>query len=246
MRSIYAMEQLASELTDWIKERVLEAKKTGAVVGLSGGIDSAVVAVLCKRAFPDTTLAAILPCYSNKLDISHAYELAKKFRIDTELIELESVYDSLLEALPRNNKYHKDDKLSQANIKPRIRMVTLYYLAAQLDYLVVGTGNRSEVAIGYYTKYGDGGVDIVPLGNLVKTQVNELAKYLEIPEEIINKPPSAGLWAGQTDEGEMGLTYGELDRYLTTGKANDNVKKRIESMISVSAHKRAMPPIPLL
>jgi len=238
------MEQLANKLTDWIKERVLEAKKTGTVVGLSGGIDSAVVAVLCKRAFPDTTLAAILPCYSNKMDVIHAYKVAQKFDIRTELINLETVYDSLIKLLPQEEQYHSNDKLAQANIKPRLRMTTLYYLAAQLDYLVIGTGNRSEIAIGYSTKYGDGGVDILPLGNLVKRQVKELAAYLEIPREVINKPPSAGLWEGQTDEGEMCLTYNELDRYLTTGEADDTVKRRIESMIAGSAHKRAMPQIP--
>ena len=238
------MGQLANKLTDWIKERVLEAKKTGTVVGLSGGIDSAVVAVLCKRAFPDTTLAAILPCYSNKMDVIHAYKVAQKFDIRTELINLETVYDSIIKLLPQEEQYHSNDKLAQANIKPRLRMTTLYYLAAQLDYLVIGTGNRSEIAIGYSTKYGDGGVDILPLGNLVKRQVKELAAYLEIPREVINKPPSAGLWEGQTDEGEMGLTYNELDRYLTTGEADDTVKRRIESMIAGSAHKRAMPQIP--
>ena len=238
------MEQLANKLTDWIKERVLEAKKTGTVVGLSGGIDSAVVAVLCKRAFPDTTLAAILPCYSNKMDVIHAYKVAQKFDIRNELINLETVYDSLIKLLPQEEQYHSNDKLAQANIKPRLRMTTLYYLAAQLDYLVIGTGNRSEIAIGYSTKYGDGGVDILPLGNLVKRQVKELAAYLEIPREVINKPPSAGLWEGQTDEGEMGLTYNELDRYLTTGEASDIVKTKIETIAAVNAHKRAMPQIP--
>ena len=238
------MEQLANKLIQWIKEQVLEAKKTGTVVGLSGGIDSAVVAVLCKRAFPDTTLAAILPCYSNKMDVIHAYKVAQKFDIRTELINLETVYDSIIKLLPQEEQYHSNDKLAQANIKPRLRMTTLYYLAAQLDYLVIGTGNRSEIAIGYSTKYGDGGVDILPLGNLVKRQVKELAAYLEIPREVINKPPSAGLWEGQTDEGEMGLTYNELDRYLTTGEASDIVKTKIETMAAVSAHKRAMPQIP--
>ena len=238
------MEQLANKLTQWIKEQVLEAKKTGTVVGLSGGIDSAVVAVLCKRAFPDTTLAAILPCYSNKMDVAHAYKVSIKFKIRTELVELDPIYDSLLNIFPQDESYHAHDNLAQANIKPRLRMISLYYLAAQLDYLVVGTGNRSEIAIGYYTKYGDGGVDLLPLGNLVKRQVKELAEYLEIPKEIIDKPPSAGLWEGQTDEGEMGLTYNELDRYLTSGKAADIVKRRIKAMAAGSAHKRAMPQLP--
>jgi NAD+ synthase len=185
-----------------------------------------------------------MPCHGNKMDVVHAYKVSMKFKIRTELVELEPVYDSLLKIFPQDENYHAHDKLAQANIKPRLRMITLYYLATQLDYLVVGTGNRSEIAIGYYTKYGDGGVDLLPLGNLVKKQVKELAAYLEIPKEIINKPPSAGLWEGQTDEGEMGLTYNELDQHLTTGEADDAVKRRIESMVAGSAHKRAMPQIP--
>jgi NAD+ synthase len=238
------MEQLADKLTDWIKERVLAARKKGTVVGLSGGIDSAVVAVLCKRAFPDATLAIIMPCYSSKTDVTHAYELAEKFNIRTELIGIGPVYDSFIGILPQVDDYHSNDKLAQANVKPRLRMITLYYLATQLNYLVVGTGNRSEIAIGYYTKYGDGGVDLLPIGNLVKRQVKELAEYLEIPREIIDKPPSAGLWEGQTDEGEMGLKYEELDRYLTTGKASDIVKTKIEAMSAGSSHKRALPQLP--
>jgi len=238
------MEELANKLVDWIRERVFAANKSGVVLGLSGGIDSAVVAALCKRAFPDTTTAAIMPCYSNKMDIVHAYKVATSLKINTELIELEPAYDALIKVLPRNTNY-TNDKLAQANIKPRLRMISLYYLATQLNSIVVGTGNRSEIAIGYYTKYGDGGVDILPIGNLVKKQVSELARYLGVPEEIIGKPPSAGLWEGQTDEGEMGLKYEELDNYLTTGKAKDVVRKKIEVMSTLSAHKRAMPQIPL-
>jgi NAD+ synthase len=238
------MDKLAANLTQWIKEQVLNAQKIGVVLGLSGGIDSAVVAVLCKNAFPDNTLAAIMPCYSNETDVAHAYELAEKFDIRTELITLEPAYDSLLKALPYSNEYHNNEKLSQSNIKPRLRMITLHYLAARLDYLVVGTSNRSEITVGYFTKYGDGGVDIMPLGNLVKSKVRELAEYLSVPRDIIDKPPSGGLWEGQTDEVEMGLTYDELDRYLTTNEAGDEVKNRIVSMRSGSDHKRAMPPIP--
>jgi NAD+ synthase len=108
----------------------------------------------------------------------------------------------------------------------------------------VGTGNRSEISIGYFTKYGDGAADILPLGNLVKNQVRELAVYLDIPKEIIQKPPSAGLWVGQTDEEEMGITYDELDRYLLTGHAAAEVKKKIDTRITGSSHKRALPAVP--
>jgi len=109
--------------------------------------------------------------------------------------------------------------------------------------MVAGSSNRSELSIGYFTKYGDGGVDIMPLGNLVKGQVRELASFLGIPQQIIDKPPSAGLWQGQTDEGELGLSYEELDRYLVTGEASNELRKKIESMIVASNHKRLPPPI---
>jgi NAD+ synthase len=122
-------------------------------------------------------------------------------------------------------------------------MLTPYYLANQLKYMVAGSGNRSERAIGYFTKYGDGGVDILPLGNLVKGQIKEMAGCLGIPQQIIDKPPSAGLWPGQTDEDELGLSYEELDRYLVTGEASEELKEKIESMIAASNHKRLPPPV---
>ena len=238
------MEELANKLTDWIRERVLAAQKSGVVLGLSGGIDSAVVAVLCKRAFPDTTLAVIMPCYSIETDIEHAKAVAQKYRIYTEIVDLQPIFESFVQALPSFNGRQDDEKLTRSNIKPRLRMITLYYLASQLGYLVMGTGNRSELSVGYFTKYGDGGVDIMPLANLVKQQVTELAIYLDIPKEIIQKPPSAGLWEGQTDEGELGMTYGEVDRYLTTGEADTAIRQRINSLNAASAHKRAMPQVP--
>jgi NAD+ synthase len=124
-------------------------------------------------------------------------------------------------------------------------MTTLYYFANKLNYLVVGTGNKSEIMIGYFTKYGDGGADILPLGNLLKNQIKELAEYLGIPKKIINKPPSAGLWEGQTDEEEIGISYNQLDKYLRTGKLNNKiVEKKIQDKITKSTHKRTTPVIP--
>jgi NAD+ synthase len=123
-------------------------------------------------------------------------------------------------------------------------MATLYYFANRRRYLVVGTGNRSEAAMGYCTKYGDAGVDILPIGNLLKSRVRELARHLGVPERIILKPASAGLWEGQTDEGEMGLTYEELDRYLDTGEATDEVRRKVDAHSRTTAHKAGPPPIP--
>ena len=122
-------------------------------------------------------------------------------------------------------------------------MAVLYCFANQFNYMVVGTSNRSELSIGYFTKYGDGGVDIMPLGSLVKGQVRELARFLNIPQQIIDKPPSADLWEGQTDETELGFSYEELDRYLVNGKADNELKQKIDSMIATSNHKRRPPPV---
>ena len=237
------MEELANRIIAWIGEKAAEAKCKGAVLGLSGGLDSSVVGVLCKRAFPENTLAVIMPCYSDETDIAHAQAVARKFQIPATTIALEGVFKSLLKVLPDDHD-PATRRLAEANIKVRLRMVTLYYLANRLRYLVVGSGNRSELSVGYFTKYGDGGVDILPLGNLVKRQVRQLAIYLGIPEEIIEKPPSAGLWAGQTDEGEMVITYQELDRYLARGEAEVEIKRRVDAMVEGSAHKRSTPAIP--
>jgi len=238
------MEETANGLVVWIREQVSRAKCTGAVFGLSGGIDSAVVGGLCKRAFPEHCLGVIMPCHSSQRDIEDARAVAEEFQIPISTITLDEVCQSLLRVLPVGDLAPSTERLAQANLKPRLRMLTLYYLANRLGYLVVGTGNRSERCVGYFTKYGDGGVDILPLGNLVKSQVRELAKHLGVPDEVIEKPPSGGLWKGQTDEGEMGITYEELDRYLTSGEATREVKQKVDAMISHSAHKRATPAIP--
>ena len=238
------METLVQKLSNWIKNKVISAKAKGVVIGLSGGIDSAVVAILCKKVFPDNTLALIMPCHSLSKDIEYAVSFAKKYNIYYKIIDLSKIYDSFISLLDGKKKY-ANFKLEKANIKPRLRMITLYYFANKLNYLVVGTGNKSEIMIGYFTKYGDGGADILPLGNLLKSQVRELAEYLGIPKKIINKPPSAGLWEGQTDEEEIGISYDQLDNYLRTGKLNNKIiEKKIKDRITKSMHKRTTPAKP--
>ena len=235
------IEELAEKLIAWIKEKVLASGHKGVVLGMSGGIDSSIVAILCQRALPQSTLGVLMPCYSSQEDEEHALAVASKFSIPTKTVVLDSVFDTLLKVLPDDSGA---SQLAKANLKARLRMLTLYCFANQLKYMVVGSSNRSELAIGYFTKYGDGGVDIIPLGNLVKGQVRELASFLGIPQEIIDKPPSAGLWPGQTDEGELGFSYDELDRYLVTGEASDEVRRKIESMMAAGDHKRQPPPKP--
>jgi len=240
-------EEISRKLVEWIKDKVVAADARGVIFGLSGGVDSAVVALLCKKAFPDNSLGVIMPCYSDPKDIEDARLVAKKFEIDSTTVVLDETYDKLVnklkeeefcEALDSNRK-----RLAFANLKPRLRMTTLYYFANLLNCLVVGTGNRSERMVGYFTKYGDGAADILPLGNLLKTQVKEVARYLGVPKKIIDKPPSAGLWKGQTDEGEMGVTYEEIDAFLS-GHISVRESEKINFMIRRSEHKRMPPDTP--
>ena len=237
------MESVSRKLVVWIREKVEEAGCRGVVLGLSGGLDSSVLGVLCHQALPQNTLGLLMPCHSISADKEHAEILAAKFSIPTKIVVLDNIYDSLIETLPDFQLDSAMVKLTRANLKARLRMITLYYTANQLQYIVVGSGNRSELTIGYFTKYGDGGVDILPLGSLVKSQVRELATHLGMPREIIDKPPSAGLWKGQTDEGEMGLTYEVLDNYILTGNAPEDLKKTLETRKTTSQHKCETPPI---
>jgi len=237
------IEHLADKLVSWIRDRVSAAGCDGVVLGLSGGLDSSVLAVLCHRAFPRGMLAVIMPCHSIREDMEHAQKLAGKFSIPTKTVALDPVFDALLKVFPDDEIEPAIRRKAEANLKARLRMLTLYYFANQLNYLVAGSSNRSELSVGYFTKCGDSGVDVMPLGSLVKGQVRELAGFLGVPQEIIDKPPSAGLWQGQTDEEELGISYAELDRYLLTGEAGSGLRNKVESMITASEHKRSLPPI---
>jgi len=236
------LKEKVDNLVKWIREKTEDAGKKGIIYGLSGGIDSAVIAILSERAFPNSNMALILPCESLSSDIEDAMKIINKYNINYKNIDLTPIYNQLLSTMENN-----DNKLAKANIKPRLRMIVLYYFANIFDYLVVGTGNKSEISIGYFTKYGDGGVDILPLGNTYKTEVKKIAGYLNIPEALINKPPSAGLWENQTDEKEMGFSYEILDKFLATGDIKDKrIEKNILKMSQLSEHKRKLPPTPNL
>src|SRR3989344_564476 len=244
------MEENIKKITNWIKEKVKEANAKGVIIGLSGGIDSSCVAALCKKAFPDNTLGIIMPCMSNPTDMEHAKLIAEKFDIPCKIIDLEDNFKFLFKSI-NNEEYKKENHnyLAASNIKPRLRMITLYYFANKLNYLVAGTDNKTEEMIGYFTKYGDGGVDMLPIVSLYKKDVKRLAKKLEIPDEIITKKPSAGLWEGQTDEGEIGISYEEIDEILEKIKNNEDLfsheeekVNKIKKMIKTSEHKRKVPP----
>ena len=243
----------AEKISSWLRERASLAGAHGYVFGVSGGIDSAVVARLCQLAFPQRVLGVTLPCYSHPQDEEDARLLATTFSIPLVRVDIGPAFDALTESLetalkglPRQvASVDIKQQLPEANVKPRLRMASLYFVANSVNYLVAGTGNRSEITLGYYTKYGDGGVDVLPIGGLLKSEVRQLARDLGVPDRIITKPPTAGLWMGQTDEAEMGFTYDLLERYLSEGASAvpADVAARIEKLRASSEHKRAMPPV---
>ena len=180
-----------------------------------------------------------MPCHSIDEDEADARLLASELDINFMRADLSGTFDSLSEAIGIEL-----NSLAKSNLKARLRMVTLYAVAQTKNFLVCGTSNRSEYETGYFTKYGDSGVDLMPLAGFLKREIREMAKILHVPEKIITKAPSAGLYQGQTDEGDMGFSYEVLDEYLATGKINDNkARERIDSMHSRSEHKRKQIPI---
>lgn len=225
----------------WLKDHVQKANASGVVVGLSGGIDSSVSSVIAKKVFPENSLGIIMPCYSSENDKKDAIMIAEEFNIKYKVNNL----NDLFECFKKTVNAEKDDiDLALANTKARMRMMTLYYYAAKNNYLVLGTGNWSELKVGYFTKYGDGGVDLELLGHLLKTEVKKLAEHLKIPKKIIDKKPSAGLWEAQTDEEEMGVSYQELDKYILTGKAEKEIEEKITTLVKSNSHKTNPIPAP--
>ena len=239
---------IVDHIAAWMEEYLWGAGADGFVIGLSGGVDSATAAALAVRAVgADRVLGVLLPCHSIPEDAALGQQVADTFSIRTVTADLTATFDLLMVALPPSEHH-----LAMANIKPRLRMTALYYLAQSNNNLVLGSGNKTEIAVGYATKYGDTGVDLFPLGELYKTQVWELARELGVPHEVVDRPPSGGLWPGQTDEGEMGITYAELDRVLIAIAAGDVSEiapatlDNVRGMVARAAHKRSAPPICLL
>jgi NAD+ synthase len=244
----------AERIAGWLRDQAMHAGARGFVFGLSGGVDSALVARLCQMAAPQRVLGVYLPAYSHPQDEEDARLVATTFGIPFARVDLTATFDALSEALNAGIKglpHHVDvldikQQLPDANIKPRLRMASLYFIANSLNYLVAGTGNRSELLLGYFTKYGDGGVDLLPIGRLLKSEVRALSTELGVPQRIIDKPPTAGLWMGQTDDEEMGFTYETLEQYLEHGASSvtPDTAQRIERLRQSSEHKRSLPPVP--
>ncbi len=234
------MQNTIIQCEQWLCEQVKNAGAKGIVLGLSGGIDSSVLAALGRKALGrEGVLGVIMPCHSIAEDESDARLLADALDINFERVDLSEVFDSLCGRV--NSSL---DPLTRSNIKARLRMVTLYAFAQSRNLLVCGTSNRSEYETGYFTKYGDSGVDLMPLANFLKREIRAMARELNVPERIITKAPSAGLYEGQTDESDMGFTYDVLDEYLASGRIDDpRAKERIDVMRRRSEHKRK--PIPI-
>ena len=239
------------KIKNFIKGEVKKAKTIGGVIALSGGIDSSLVATLASRVID--LKALILPevGVNRPEDIEDAKSLANALGINYEVIKINPILEKIREA--RAVK----DKIAWANVKPRVRMLLNYLVANEEKRIVIGTSNKTELLLGYFTKYGDGGVDILPIGDLYKTQVRQLARFVGVPEKIIEKPPSAGLWKGQTDEAELGATYEVMDKILyllvDKGLAKGEVAEelgvelslveRLERKMEENEHKRKMPKI---
>lgn len=227
-------------LIKWIKSEVIKSKFKGVIVGLSGGIDSSVVSLLAKKSFPKNHLIIVMPCNSDYFDQECAQLLINRHKLNFNIIDLTSIYNNLIKtlSLPLNN-------LSCFNIKPRLRMTTLYAIAQNYNYMVLGTENADEWYIGYFTKYGDGASDLSPIIHLLKYEVKQMACLLNVPLKIILRKPTAGLWTNQTDEKELGFTYQQLDYYLKGKSIPINVKRRIKKLHKNSKHKRNLPKSPL-
>ncbi|ASJ01970.1 NAD(+) synthetase [Thermococcus profundus] len=243
-------EKVIEILTGFISEKVNEAGADGVVLGISGGVDSATVAYLAAKALgKEKVLGLIMPYYENR-DVDDARLVCESLGIEYKIINIQPIVDAFASQLG-----FQPDSRSLGNIMARTRMILLYAHANQLNCLVLGTSNRSEFLVGYFTKWGDGASDYAPLINLYKTEVWEIAKLLGVPERIIQKKPTAGLWEGQTDEDELGISYRLLDEILwrlvdlempkdrIAGELGVGVEKveHVERLVRGSEHKRRLP-----
>lgn len=221
------------QIINWIKEEVKKANCSGVAVGISGGIDSALVAYLAKKAFPNDSIGILIPINKKRqFDLEDGLELVKKLDLDYKVIDLSHEYQSMID------KMNVQLDLTKGNMQARLRMTTIYAFAQERKYLVLGTDNKAEYDLGYFTKWGDGGCDLLPIVNLYKSEVFEYAKKVGIPINIINKIPSAGLWDDQSDEKELGFTYDDYEQYDKNLLTDQQLIEKIKLQISKTNHKR--------
>ena len=235
------MRDYSKEFADrvsYIRELVEKSGVSGIVYGNSGGKDCSLVGILCKFAC-ENTVGIMMPCATKpnfEQDMKDAKEVSEHFGIQSRVLDLTDVRQCEMDRLSAITTL---TPAAVNNIAPRLRMTTLYAVAASENRLVAGTGNRSEAYMGYFTKWGDGACDFNPISDLTATEVIEFLKWLTAPACVINKAPSAGLFDGQTDEDEMGVTYNAIDTYILTGEASERDKKVIDRFHRVSEHKRS-------
>ncbi|RBI61722.1 NAD(+) synthetase [halophilic archaeon] len=251
------LERHREHVTAFVREKVEEAGVDGAVLGLSGGIDSTLTSYLTVEALGEENLhGLVMPgAVSSEENMSDAERVAQELGITYDVFEINPIVDRFLDAYPEA----ESDRLAVGNARARTRGVLNYLVANHEGALVIGTGNRTEAAVGYFTKYGDGAVDCHPIGNLYKQQVRQLAKHVGVAEDLAEKEPTAGLWAGQTDEGELGMDYDTLDAVLAlhvdgplsvtatarqVESASEDDVRRIRGMYERSEHKRNVPASP--
>ena len=252
------IEKVIDHIVNWLKDYALNAKMDGFVIGISGGIDSAVTSALCAKTGLDL-LCVEMPIHQAPSQVSRAYNhiswLKDNFqRVEKIEINLTPVFDSLLYSLPKVEK-EEERFMALANTRARLRMTTLYYFAGLHKYLVAGTGNKIEdFGVGFYTKYGDGGVDLSPIADLMKSEVYEIAKYLGIIKEIIQAAPTDGLWGDdRTDEDQLGASYDELEwamKMKEEGKDSSDFSGRQKAVFDIynrlnKANQHKMVPIPV-
>lgn len=234
-----------TRVTKWIREYIESVKADGVVIGNSGGKDSATVIALASTALgKDKVLTVAMACNSNQSDFEDAKLVADKFEVPLIEVNLKRTYEELEKELTGKvvPKAEWREKESKINTKPRLRMTTLYYLAQNLNYLVIGTGNKCESIVGYTTKWGDNACDFNPLGDFTVEEVLQIGKYLGVPDKIINKAPSDGL-GNLTDEEKLGVTYNQISEYIEIGKTEAKAMEIIQKKEKLSEHKRK--PIPV-
>lgn len=223
--------QIEKFLQDYLKQSGAKCY----ILGLSGGVDSSLVAAITRRAVGrDKLFCYTLPIHSDSKDESDAFKLAKMLDVNIKKVDLSSTYESYLKEIDGDNF----SRLTKGNLKVRMRMCALYAFAQDKNGLVLGTDNYDENYVGYFTKYGDGACDLLPIVSLTKKEVREAAKLYGVSDELAHRTPTAGLYKGQTDEKEMGISYDELDAFLLGKDVSKEAKERIEKLHKASDHKR--------
>ncbi|HIW33784.1 MAG TPA: ammonia-dependent NAD(+) synthetase [Candidatus Paenibacillus intestinavium] len=252
--SINAAEEVRKRV-DFLKEYVRNTGTTGLLIAISGGLDSAVAVGLCKQATDELsdesgkeyiTLGVFQP-YGEQSDIADSYAVAEAFnlthKVETNIEEaVDEISLEVEHAFKSVGKHQHISRSGKGNVKARTRMVVQYALAFDMNLLVVGTDHASETVTGFYTKWGDGAVDITPLSSLNKRQVNQIGAYIGVPESVLIKAPTAGLWDGQTDENELGITYTHNNDYLEGKEIPDDVREKLEKQYLKTEHKRSLIP----